>query len=319
MWLILLAYFLMAATFTLAKTSVIYMKPIFFIAIRMIIAGSLLLSYFYWVQRKKISIGRSDLKLFAQLTLFHIYFAYILEFWALQYISSSKASLLYSLSPFITALLSYYLFAQKLSVQKWVALFLGFLAMLPVLLTHASDTTFYFRPDFFSVAELALLFAIGSAAYGWLLMKQLIVRGYSTIVINGISMFAGGIACFITAILVERSHPLLVVTAPPDVVGAWLTPYLGSYITGIVMTIGCMVSLIIIANIIGYNLYGYLLRYYSPTFLSFAGFITPFFTSILGWFFLSEQLTLPFLVSFVLTIFSLYLFYRQELTNSASF
>ena len=81
------------------------------------------------------------------------------------------------------------------------------------------------------------------------------------------------------------------------------------------MSVGCMASLIILANFIGYNLYGYLLRHYSATFLSLAGFITPFFTIILGWFFLSEQLTLPFLVSFVLTIFSLYLFYRQELTQ----
>jgi drug/metabolite transporter (DMT)-like permease len=315
MWLILLAYFLMAATFTLAKTAVIYMKPIFFIAIRMIIAGSLLLAYFAWKEGKKVTIAKADLKLFIQLTLFHIYCAYILEFWALQYISSSKASLLYSLSPFITALLSYYLLGQILSRQKWFALTLGFLAMIPVLLTHASGTTFHFRTDFFSFAELTLIFAIGSAAYGWLLMKQLITRGYSTIVINGVSMFAGGIACLATAVLIERSNPLISVTAPPDVVGSWLMPYLGSYVTGVVMSVGCMASLIILANFIGYNLYGYLLRHYSATFLSFAGFITPFFTIILGWFFLSEQLTLPFLVSFVLTIFSLYLFYRQELTQ----
>ena len=100
MWLIILFYLLMASTFTIAKTAIFYVKPIYFIAFRMLIAGSCLLAYFHFLNPEKGRVRFADIKLFAQIIIFHIYLAYVLEFWALQYISSSKVCLLYNLSPF---------------------------------------------------------------------------------------------------------------------------------------------------------------------------------------------------------------------------
>ena len=73
--------------------------------------------------------------------------------------------------------------------------------------------------------------------------------------------------------------------------------------------------LIIIANIIGYNLYGYLLHHYSTTFLSFAGSITPLFAALLAWFFLHETITKGFIMTFVMTLIGLWVFYREEMKN----
>lgn len=280
----------------------------------MIIAGALLLSYLYFFKREKWRYAHSDLKLLLLIVVFHIYCAYVFEFWALQYITSSKACLLYNLSPFITALLCYILFNQKLSYQKWAAMIIGFFAMFPILMTHSVQEEGIFNVGFLSLAEIGLLFAVASSAYGWLLMRELIIdRHYSPIMVNGVGMLGGGIAALATALYFEGLQPFIWVAEPIDRVGQLIFPHLGPILTTICMAFGTMIGLIIVANIIGYNLYGYLLRHYSPTFLSFAGFITPFFASIFGWFFLSEPLTVPFFISLALTAISLYLFYKNEL------
>lgn len=316
MWLILLAYFLMASTFTLAKVAVSYMLPVYFIAFRMILAGIMILGFLYAFKREKWRFQATDRWLLAQIVIFHIYCAYIFEFWAMQYVTSAKACLLYNLSPFITALLCYLLYKQKLSLQKWSALILGFLGMFPILAAHSSSEGGLLSIGFLSMAEIALLAAVAASAYGWIVMKELIViKGYSPVMVNGIGMLGGGLAALSTAVAFEGFSPFIWVQEPGDMVGRMLLPHLGVFPNTVVMALGSMICLIIIANIIGYNLYGYLLKRYSPTFLSFCGFITPFFASIFGWFFLSECVTMPFFISLGITIISLYLFYKDEIIS----
>ncbi len=318
MWLILLLYFLMASTFTLAKTAVFYMHPIYFIGLRMILAGSALLGYLFWFKRehwRSISSARWQ---FAQIIVFHIYCAYVFEFWALQYLTSAKTCLLYNLSPFITALLMYLLFNHKLSLQRWFGLIIGFAAMLPILIAHSAQEDQFMSWGFLSLPELALLFAVASAAYGWIIMKDLVVKkGYNPMMVNGIGMAGGGIAALITAFIFEGFNPFLWPDTVYDAFGSFLMPILGVQLTTIIMGLSCLLALIIIANIIGYNLYGNLLRHYSATLLSFAGFITPFFASIFGWIFLAEPLTIPFFISLGLTVVGLYLFYEDEMRKNA--
>jgi drug/metabolite transporter (DMT)-like permease len=318
MWLIVLFYLLMASTFTLAKTAVFYMHPIYFIGLRMIIAGGILLGYLFWFKKehwRSIATGRWQ---FAQIAFFHIYCAYVFEFWALQYLTSSKACLLYNLSPFFTALLMYLLFNHKLSAQKWMGLLIGFVGMLPILIAHTVQENLFIGWGFLSLPELALLFAVASACYGWIIMQDLVVqKGYNPMMINGVGMSGGGIAALLTAFIFEGFSPFLWPNTAHDALGNILMPILGPKMTTIAIGIGCLLALIIIANIIGYNLYGNLLRKYSATLLSFAGFITPFFASIFGWIFLAEPLTMPFIASLAFTILGLYLFYEDEMRKVA--
>ncbi len=286
----------MASTFTIAKLAVSFMKPFFFIGFRMVSAGALLLGYVYYYQRTKIKIDKKDFFLFFQIIAFHIYCAYIFEFWALQYVSSSKACLLYSLSPFITALLCYFSFGQKLSLQKWIALIIGFIGMIPILVSYSVPELFLSHIGFLSTAEIALLFAIVSAAYGWIVVRKLMDRSYSSLLINGIGMFGGGFLALLTALVMEGINPMQSAAPPHTFMGAFL----------------CMISLIFIANIVGYNLYAYLLQHYSLTFLSLVGLITPVFVSIFGWLFLNERITGAFVISFALTLIGISLFYQKE-------
>jgi len=50
-------------------------------------------------------------------------------------------------------------------------------------------------------------------------------------------------------------------------------------------------GIIIVCNILYSNLYGYLLHRYTATFISFAGFMCPIFTTILGVIFLHEHVS----------------------------
>src|SRR5579863_9886185 len=114
MVLILLLYLCMARTFTIGKLALVYVHPFFLITVRMIAAGLLLLGLQYF-KEGRTPVPRVHWGLFLQLAFFHIYCAFLPEFWALQYVSGAYACLIYSLSPFCTALLSYYFFATAIS------------------------------------------------------------------------------------------------------------------------------------------------------------------------------------------------------------
>ncbi len=130
--LVFLLYMLFASTFTFSKAVLLYATPIFFIGVRMVVAGIILLLYYYFFSRKRQFFKKKDWGLFTQIILFHIYLAYVFEVKALVYVTSSKACLLYNLSPFVTALFSYFLFKERLTRVQWLGLFIGFDAFLPL-------------------------------------------------------------------------------------------------------------------------------------------------------------------------------------------
>jgi drug/metabolite transporter (DMT)-like permease len=78
----------------------------------------------------------------------------------------------------------------------------------------------------------------------------------------------------------------------------------------------CAGLLIIISSLICYNLYGYLLRKYTATFMSFAGSTTPLFTALFGWLFLNESVTWSFFASAAIVFSGLLIFNQEELKSA---
>ncbi len=296
MTLVIVLYALLASTFTLGKAALFYFKPFFFIGLRMVPAGLILLGYLYFFRRESFVFHRKDVWLFLQVILFHIYATFMLEFWALQYLTSSKACLLYNTSPFLAAIFSYFFFKEVLTRKKFVGLLVGFLGFLPIMLTEGPQEASLPEISFLSSAEIVLLLSVVTSVYGWILMREMVkIRGYSPLMVNGTAMLGGGILSFITAYFFEPS-PILATSTT-------------ELLTGLTYT-GLM---IIIANMIFYNLYGYLLHFYSATWLAFVGFIAPLFAALYGWFFLHEHIGWAYFVSMVIVFWGLYLFYREEL------
>ena len=141
---------------------------------------------------------------------------------------------------------------------------------------------------------------IGAAlcsVYGWICLKQLVdENGYSPILVNGMSMLIGGAAALFHSYLVEPWDPL-----PISNYSAFF---------------GCALALIIISNLVCYNLYGWLLKQFSATFMAFAGLSTPLFTALFGWLILDETIGVPFFFSLSFVCLGLLLFYQEEMRKS---
>jgi drug/metabolite transporter (DMT)-like permease len=258
----------------------------------MIIAGTLLLCYQY-VRGESIVLKRAYIWPLTVLTIFNVYLTNVLEFWGLQYLTSAKACFLYNLSPFVAALFSYFMFKERMTLLKCLALVIGFLGFIPILITDSAPESSVGGIGFISWPELALLGAAIATVYGWIAMKQLVKLHYSAISANGISMLAGGILSLITSFFFE----------------AWC-PYPVTSWSQFFIWIGLLT---LVSNIICYNLYGYLLKKHSATFMTFVGFSSPFFTAFFGWLWLNETVTWHFYFSAAIVFTALYLYYYEEL------
>ena len=198
MFLVVLLYAILASTFTIAKIALSYSQPFFIIGFRMILAGSILMGYLYFFNKKQFGIKKEDIGLFLRASLFHVYFAFIPEFWSLQYLTSSKINLIYSATPFIAALLAYFLLAEKLSLKKFSGMLIGLFGLIPIFLTQTDPRETLMEFCKISLPELVLLGAVISGAYAWFIVKRLLNKGYSLPMINGFEFFVGGFGAFAT-------------------------------------------------------------------------------------------------------------------------
>lgn len=292
MILVIPLYALCAMTFTLAKAALSYSLPFFYVGIRMVAAGALLYGGYHLTNQKTSLIKSKDWFLFFQIILFNVYIAYCADLWSLQYITSIESSLIFNMSPFIAALFSYLWFGELMTPKKWCGLLLGASSILPLLFLQGDSRLFFDGGRIIPIA--VLIGSVISSAYGWIIMRELVgKRSYSPIMVNGIGMLGGGIAALITSFFLEPWSPLPVTS--------W-SNFL--FFTG---------AIIITANILFANFYAYLLKHYTATLLSFAGFLCPVFATFLGWFFLDEPMSWRFFFSFLTVTGGLYLFYQEEL------
>lgn len=291
MVLIVLLYALLAGTFHLGKFLLSYSQPIFIVGIRMSISGALLLAYHYIANKASLSIKREHFKPFLQATLLTIYIPYLLRYWGLNYLPASKACLLYNLGPFVTYFFSYLLSKEKVTAKKTLGLCIGFIGLLPIIFTSSGHITLNHGMSIFP--ELGILTAVTSMSYGWLIIHKLINKdNYSPSMTNGIIMFIGGSLALITSFLLEDP---------------------ATYVSDPIPFIIILAIIIIVSNLICHNLYGALLKKYSPTMLSFTSFLSPVFAALYGWLFMHEVLPLHFYGSAIIIFIGLWLFYSDEL------
>ncbi len=216
-----------------------------------------------------------------KVSIFHIYLSFVLEFWALQYLRANEVIFLYSLTPFITGLLSYFLCKETISKRQIAGICIGFLAII-----YGNEINM----NGIDLAELILLMAIISGAYAWFIIQKLLEKGHSISIINGTSMLYGGILSLITWYFWSSAQTTNSLTLN------WVQFFIWASL------------LIIISNIIIYNLYGYLIRRYSVTLMSFMGFLCPTFGTFFDQILYGSKIENRYLISIILLIIGLYLY-----------
>ncbi len=288
MMLVVVLYALLALIFPLAQMAVYAAHPLVVIGVRMVLAGCLLLLYSFMTKRW-CPIAREDRGLFFQVALFHIYIAFVPEFWALQYISAFKTTILYASSPFITAVLEYFLYKVRFTSRQLLGLICGFIGMGVIIAnpdvpcSHVLHVcTYPYLP------EIALMGAIISAAYAWFLIKKLMNKGYHLLAINGAAMLGGGTLSFLTL-------PLAHVALFSSVYDWWTFLW-------------TLLALIFISNVVFYNLYAHLLSVYSLTFLSLAGFLSPLFGALYAWLLFGQDMSISYALAGVFIASGLWFF-----------
>jgi drug/metabolite transporter (DMT)-like permease len=309
--LILFAYWSDAWGYAATKAALVYAQPIICMALRTIISGMLLLSFVYIKFPQQLTLfyrtGWQQRRLFGSIIFFYIYLCYLTYFVGMNFLSPSTVALLYNLSPFVIALLGYYIIDQGMTRLKWLGLVIGFAGVLPLSLGTVQT------PELFSTvpgAELLVVISLFAGAYGWYVVLTLMRMGYSPLFINGIGMLGAGLLAVPTSFLIEGSlyerWPLLLdlVHRQPE---AW--------IPGFMSLLGYTLVAVITVDIIYYNAIAFCFEHYSLVFVSMMGMITPILVAPMDWVFFGEKLPNYFGLSFVLLMVGLVIFYQEELND----
>ncbi len=288
---------LYGSLFTLGKGILSYLPPLFFVGTRMIIGGTILLTFARMWYRCSFKIKKEHTVWFLALILTHVYLSYSAEYLGMNHVSSIKTVLLYNLSPFITALFSYLVFSEKMTLKKWVGLLIGFFGFIPYLVENSNPAEmswYHCCSGLFSLGELLIMASVVFACMGWICVKKITGQwGYPYFFVNGIAMIFGGALSLGTSFLIE--------TWPTQEV--LMNPYLWAQLAAIIF----------VGNIAAYNLHGKLLSRYSATVISVFGSTIPLFTALFSWYFLKEPVSLGFFVTFILVSMGIYIFYQEEL------
>lgn len=262
----------------------------------MFLAGMLLLGYLVIAKRSSFQLKMKQWGFLFILGFFSVYLTNILEFWGLQYLSAAKASFIYSLSPFFSALFSYIHFGEKMNRRKWLGLGIGFVGFVPVLLLQTGSEDLLSVWKFLSLPSLALMGAALAGVYGWVLLRLAVKQSdISPFMANGTSMFLGGAMALVHSFFVDSWNPI---------------PIAQGHVYDVTKIV---LILTFLSNIVCYNLYGMMLKRYTATFLSFMGLLSPIFASLTGWVLLGEPISWTIFCSTAVVSMGLWIVYKAEL------
>lgn len=294
--IVALTYAMWSSIFSIGKITLEHAPPLFLTGTRMLLAGLIILSYLCFRNRASLKLTLKQFLSILILSIFCIYLANAFEFWGLQYLTAAKTCFIYSLSPFFSALFSYFHFGEKMNRRKWLGMAIGFIGFIPILAMQKGSMELLTSIPFLSWPELAVMGAALCSVYGWVFLRLVVKdQAVSPTLANGSSMLIGGLIALAHSYLVEHWNPIPV--APSA---------LPSFIQGTLL-------MTCISNLICYNLYGFLLKRFTATFLSFMGLLSPIFASLSSWLFLGETPSPVIFVSTAVLSCGLWLIYSAEL------
>jgi drug/metabolite transporter (DMT)-like permease len=296
MYLPFLLFAIWASCFPISKLALQFSTPLFFTAARMLLASFLILGYLFIRKKSSLKVTKKQIVPILILAVLSMYFTNALEYYGLQHLSAAKTCFIYSLTPFFAAFFSYLHFGEKMSPKKWLGMSIGFLGVIPVFFIQSGSGDTFKSFLFISLPELAIIGATLFSVYGWVLLRLLVKNNsLSPLAANGWSMLIGGVFALAHSYFADVWSPIPIANGGT-----------AGFVQGIFL-------ITLISNVICYNLYGFLLKKYTATFMSFVGLLSPVFASLAEWVILKTPPHPVILISTLVVIMGLWVVYQEEL------
>lgn len=288
---------LMASAITTNKMLLAYLPATFFVALRMLAAGILLVGYHFIRSQKRHPYLKQDILILGSIAALTTFVPSVFKAFALQNMPSAKAAFLGSIDPFVTAFLAYVLYGDRLTLLKVCGILFGFIGT-TLMLLHTSPTEELLKVWWIiSLPELAALVAVVLQRYGWMRAQELLkAERYQPAELNGFMMMIGGLYALCAAFFMGEMY--------------WSSiPVNARFMSLFAYTV-------IIGNIVSYTIYAYALKHYSVTYVSLASLSIPLFVQLYAPIILGEPITLVFFIALAINFIGLYLFSVSERRQS---
>ncbi len=263
------------------------MPPFFGVGFRFFLSG-LLFFLIIAFQKKSIPLNKQAMKLYLSFGLLNFALSYGITYWATQYIYSSISSILWGLFPLFTSVMAHFMLSgdanEKLTTNKLLALFLGFIGMVFIGSNQSIDLQ---SQSFFAI--LVLIGAIIVAAWPSVLYKKHndVVGPYQ---MNAVCQTLTGVIMLSLSYLLRED--LTVMTWDNQLIFA-------------------SIYLVIFGGVISWGIYFWLYQHLSVTQVTYVAIFPPIVAIILGWIFLNEVLSAKEIIGTAFILGSSVLIYRK--------
>ena len=293
MFWVITTFALFSSIFTVGKFTLASGGLFFLLGSRMVVAALCLLGYLAWKRPAALRLSRPLIAMVLVTGLLNFFLTNAFEFLGLAALPSWKTCFIYNFSPFIAAFLALLLLKERLNTQKWVGLLVGTFGVSLIFLPDAAGAL----QGLWEIGwpELFVLTAVTLSQLGWTLMRRMRLNGVDALAANGSGMGLAGGLCLLVSGIHETWQPIPVWDGE--------TAFWGS------------LYMLIVSNLLAYNLYASLLKRFSSTFLALAGGMTSHFAALLGWVFLGETVHWIMLPAAGIGTLGLLLYYHQELVQ----
>lgn len=263
------------------------MPPFFGVGFRFFLSG-LLFFIIIAFQKKSIPLNKQAIKLYLSFGLLNFALSYGITYWATQYVYSSISSILWGLFPLFTSVMAHFMLSgdenEKLTTNKLLALFLGFIGMVFIGSNQSIDLQ---SQSFFAI--LVLVGAIIIAAWPSVLYKKHndVVGPYQ---MNAVCQTLTGVIMLSLSYLLRED--LTVMTWDNQLIFA-------------------SIYLVIFGGVISWGIYFWLYQHLSVTQVTYVAIFPPIVAIILGWIFLNEVLSAKEIIGTAFILGSSVLIYRK--------
>ena len=285
----------MGLTYPLLNIASIFSGALTIVTSRMLISAPLLLGFQYIRNKKLLYIDKEDRFEIFIISILHMFINFIMETYALRSLSGFTISILYLITPLMSALIGFYFYKININNNQKIILFISFILGLIFYIKNIDN--YYcdlFGVNFFRniIPLLQTLIVMGSSTLAWYKIKGLIdKKNYSIITINGYACLISFFLCLIFGYFFEASFFI---------------------ISNKSAFMKIILALVLISNVFAYNLYDILLKKYSVSIIALAEFIAPLFVGIFEVFLFGSSFPFINIVYILLFLILIFLFNNEE-------